>query len=95
MREPIEVPGGSQVSVPLTITLEVPWVMVDGERALVKVHEVVVCVAVPTVNAVLIMLLLGFGSLFVEADQINVCVPGHAVHGVCAVTVTGTPMGPR
>jgi len=39
-------------------------------------------------------LLLGFGSLFVETDQVKVCVPGVAVHVVCALTVAGAPVGP-
>ncbi len=39
---------------------------------------VVVC---PTVNVVLITLLLGFGSLSVEIIQVRVCVPGVACHG--------------
>src|SRR5208337_1088991 len=33
------VPGEKQSSVPLTVTLEVPCVIVDGERVLVKVHR--------------------------------------------------------
>jgi len=46
------------------------------------------------VNAVLITLLLGFGSLFVETDQVNVWGPGVAAQGVCALTVAGAPVGP-
>ena len=45
-------------------------------------------------NVVLITLLLGFGSLFVETDQVNVCIPGVAIHVVCALTVAGVPVGP-
>ena len=47
-----------------------------------------------TVKLMLITLLLGFGSLFVETDQVNVCVPGVAVHVVCALTVAGLSVGP-
>jgi len=70
------VPGEKQSSVPLTVTLEVPCVIVDGESDPLKVHAstgcVVVCIAGPTVNVVLITLLLGFGSLSVEIDQVRV-----------------------
>ena len=55
---------------------------------------VVVDTAGPTLNVVLMTLLLGFGSLFVETDQVNVCVPGVAIHGVCVFTVAGLPVGP-
>src|SRR5208282_376500 len=76
-------PGGSQVSVPLTVTPVVPCVMFDEERELLKVHAGIGCVLVvtacvvvwpagPTVNVVLITLLLGFGSLSVEIDQVRV-----------------------
>ncbi len=47
-----------------------------------------------TVKAVLIMLLDGFGSPTVEADQVRVCVPSVAIHADAAVTVAGLPVGP-
>ena len=54
----------------------------------------VVCAGDPTVNVVLITLLLGFGSLAVDTAQVNVWVPNVAVHGVDTVTVAGTPPDP-
>jgi hypothetical protein len=60
----------------------------------VVVCTVVVCIAGPTMNVALITLLLGFGSLFVETNQVNVCVPGVAIHGVCAFMRYEFPAGP-
>lgn len=42
----------------------------------------------------LITLLLGFESSAVEMDQVSMCVPGVAIHGVPALTVAGVPAGP-
>jgi hypothetical protein len=55
---------------------------------------IVVCTIDATVNVMLFTLLLGFGSSFVETDQVNVCVPGVAIHGVCALTINRVPFGP-
>ena len=55
---------------------------------------VVVCIVGATVKIMVFTLLLGFGSFFVETDQVNVCVPGVAIHGVCAVKTYGVPVGP-
>ena len=47
-----------------------------------------------TVKVVLITLLEGFGSPTVDADHVNVWVPGVASQGDAAVTVAGLPVGP-
>jgi|SRR5208282_329860 len=106
MRDVMVLPGGSQVSVPLTVTPLVPCVMFDEERELLKVHVGIGCVLVvtacvvvwpagPTVNVVLITLLLGFGSLSVEIDQVRVWVPTVACQGWrFTVIVNGAPTGP-
>ena len=60
----------------------------------VVVWAVVVCIVGATVKMMVFTLLLGFGSFFVETDQVNVCVPGVATQCVCAVTIYGVPVGP-
>jgi hypothetical protein len=45
-------------------------------------------------KVVLIWLLLGFGSLSVDIDHVNVWVPAVAIQGVSAVTVAGVLTGP-
>jgi hypothetical protein len=79
--------------------------MFDEESELLKVHAAgcvlvaVGCVVVsfgdPTVNVVVITLLLGSGSLLVEIDQVRVWVPAVACH-ICFVAVigNGAPIGP-
>jgi hypothetical protein len=85
--------GGPETKFTVTVKLVLPpgatacWL---GEADMEKskgIGEVTVKLMLPT-------LLLGSGSPAVETDQVSVCVPGVAIHGVCALTVAGTPAGP-